>query len=132
MDNRFIELSKYRYETAVGRLKIAKNLLADGEFLDALNRSYYSVFHGIRSLLALDGVDYKKHSGVISYFNQYYIKTGIFEKELARIITSASEYRNDSDYEDFFIVSKEEVEEQVLNVEVFLNCIELYLKDKWE
>lgn len=113
-------------------MKIAKNLLINGEFLDALNRSYYSVFHGIRALLALDGVNYKKHSSVISYFNQYYIKIGIFEKELARIVTSASEYRNDSDYEDFFIVSKEEVEEQVLNVEVFLNRIEIYFKNKWD
>lgn len=44
----------------------------------AANRSYYAIFHAARVVLALDGQDYKKHSGVISNFQKNYIKTGIF------------------------------------------------------
>ena len=37
-------------------------------YRSANNRAYYSIFHAIRSVLALDGFDSKKHSGVISEF----------------------------------------------------------------
>ena len=48
------------------------------------NRSYYAIFHAIRSVNALDGFDSSKHSGVISHFNQEYVKTGMFEKNLPK------------------------------------------------
>jgi uncharacterized protein (UPF0332 family) len=35
-------------------------------------------------LLALKKYDSKKHSGVISYFAQYFIKTGIIEPEYSK------------------------------------------------
>ena len=32
-----------------------------------------------RLILALDGVDFKKHAGVISYFQREYVKSGVFD-----------------------------------------------------
>jgi uncharacterized protein (UPF0332 family) len=65
----------------------------------ANNRAYYSIFHGMRAVLAFDGFDSKKHSGIIAVFRKDYIKTGIFQENLSDIIGEASEIRNASDYD---------------------------------
>ena len=62
-----------------------------GRYKNALNRAYYSIFHGMRAVNALDGFDSSKHSGVIAHFNQNYVKEGIFPKETSKIIRLASE-----------------------------------------
>ena len=85
----------------------------------ANNRAYYSIFHSIRAVLAFDGYDSKKHSGIIAEFRKSYIKTGIFHDELSTIIGRASEIRNASDYDDMFIASKEEPQKQIDDAKLF-------------
>lgn len=96
----------------------------------AANRSYYAIFHAARAVLALDGQDYKKHSGVISSFQREYIKTGTFEKNMSNIIKSAFDLRNESDYDDFYVASKEDIAKQVEEAEFFVNEIAKYLSEK--
>ncbi|MCL2355352.1 MAG: HEPN domain-containing protein, partial [Oscillospiraceae bacterium] len=55
----------------------------------------------MRAVLALEEKDVKKHSGLISYFNKEYIKTGKFPNDLYKLIYSAFNIRQASDYEDF-------------------------------
>ena len=76
-----VDLAKYRLESAQERLAAAKLEMEAGHLKDSINRSYYAFFHTIRSLLAEKQIDFKKHSAVISYFRQHYIKTGIFEEK---------------------------------------------------
>lgn len=45
----------------------------------------YSIFTGVRAVLAKDGIDFKKHAGVIAYFQKEYIKTGEFDKNILNI-----------------------------------------------
>lgn len=80
----------------------------------------------------MDKFDSSKHSGVIAYFNQHYVKEGIFEREISKIITSAYRLREKADYEDFAVVSKKEAEEQYKKAEIVLGTIKDYLSDKWE
>ncbi|MCM1143292.1 MAG: HEPN domain-containing protein, partial [Lachnoclostridium sp.] len=98
----------------------------------AANRSYYAIFHCMRSVLALEGIDFSKHSGVSSYFRKQYIKTGIFDIELSDIIKEAFDIRSDSDYDDYYVLSKDDVEKQIKNAEKFCLVIEAYLKKKDE
>lgn len=128
MDKRLKELSDYRLEQAERCIKSAKILLADDDYKGAANRSYYAVFHCMRSVLALEGVDFSKHSGVSAYFRKQYIKTDIFDIELSDIIKEAFDIRSDSDYDDYYILSKEDVEEQIENAEKFYFAIEKYLR----
>ena len=86
-------------------------------------------FYAMRAVLALDEVDFKKHSGVIQYFQREYIKTGIFEKSCSTVIMSASEIRNASDYDDFYLASAEEAQEQIDNAVAFAGVIEEYLNN---
>jgi len=47
-------------------------------------------------------------------------------------LAEAKEMREDSDYEDFVVVSNEEVEKQIKDAEVFIEEIEEVLKKKDE
>ena len=75
----------------------------------------------------MDGQDFKRHSVVVGTFGRDYIKTGIFDSYLAKIIKSAFEMRTDSDYEDFYIISKTDVENQVKEASFFIDEIEKYI-----
>ena len=105
------------------------NIAAD-LFKDAANRSYYCIFHAMRAVLALDRFDSKKHSGVISAFRQNYVKTGVFTADISDIIRISFTVRNESDYEDFYVISKEKVAGQIENARAFLAAVEEYLAPK--
>ena len=123
-------LSNIRLEHADECISAAKSLLESENYKSAANRAYYTVFHAMRAVLAFDKIDMKHHSGIIAEFRRLYIKTGIFDAELSKIISVLSDSRNDSDYDDFFIVSKEEVAEQIKDAELFLEKIKEYLSTK--
>jgi len=99
----------------------------DGDYKSANNRAYYAIFSSIRAVLALDGVDFKKHSGVIQYFQRTYVKTGIFDKAYSDIVMSASIIRNASDYDDFYIASRAESQEQIENAQLLYKQITEYI-----
>lgn len=67
MDNTLVSLSNYRLEKAQQCCDSAKILYEAGDYKGAANRNYYCVFHAIRSVLALEGVDFKKHTAVLAY-----------------------------------------------------------------
>ena len=71
------ELAVYRYEKAKEDLDTARMNHNNSMCKAAINRSYYAMFHGMRSVTILDGYDSSKHSGIIAFFNQIYIKNGI-------------------------------------------------------
>ncbi len=128
MENQTRELSKYRMDQARQCITSAKALVEIDDYKGAANRSYYAVFHAIRSVLALEGKDFSKHSGVSAYFRKEYIKTGIFDVELSDIISMTFEIRSNSDYDDFYVISMEEVNEQIENAIRFCDAVELYLE----
>jgi uncharacterized protein (UPF0332 family) len=102
------------------------------DYKAAANRSYYAVFSAMRAVLALDGLDFKKHSGVIAEFRKSYIKTGVFSTELSRIIDSLKDVRQSSDYDDFYLISKEEIAEQVEDAGLFVNAVSGYLAERYK
>ena len=123
-------LSDIRLEHADECISAAKSLLQSETYKSAANRAYYTIFHAMRAVLAFDKIDMKHHSGIIAEFRRLYIKTGVFDVELSKIISVLSDSRNDSDYDDFFIVSKEEVIEGIHYAELFLNAIKEFLQSK--
>lgn len=66
LDKDKIDLSLYRINSAVEDYYSALDLYKLGHFKVANNRAYYSIFHAMRAVLALEGLDFKKHSGVIA------------------------------------------------------------------
>lgn len=85
-----MDLAKYRLARAKEDLETAVDNLENGKYRASVNRSYYAVFHSIRAITALNHFDSSKHSGVIAFFNQHYVKPGVFDKELSSFSSSYS------------------------------------------
>ena len=118
------DLIRYRLERAHECIKDTESDIITGSLHSAANRLYYAVFNVMRVLLANDGVDFGKHSGVISYVRSQYIKTGIMDIRFSELIRRAESIRTDCDYKDFYMPDKEELEKQLPLVKEFLTCVE--------
>ena len=123
-------LSAHRFNRSKEELQTAELLLRNTDYRSSINRSYYAIFHAIRAVNALDGFDSSKHSGVISHFNQEYVKAGVFEKESSKIIRNASELREQADYEDFYEASREDAADVFEQASRFISVVETYLQEK--
>ena len=121
------DLIKYRLSSAKDKLASAKLLLDAGLYKDSVGRSYYAIFSAIRAVLAIRQVDFSKHSGVIAYFQKEFIKTDIFDKKYSKYLQQAFQIRNSCDYDDFFIVSKQDAEEQYERAIEIVASIEEYI-----
>ena len=126
------DLVLYRLETAKNDLKSARVLLAIEDYKGANNRAYYSIFHAINAVHAVSGKAYKRHKDALANFNKEYVKTSIFPRKMGRKIGQAEEIRHASDYDDFYIASKEESEQQILTAEEFLILVEKYCLEQIE
>lgn len=131
MESSLIDLSKYRLQRSKENLKDAWILLEAQSYKSSVNRSYYSIFHCLRAVTALDSFDSSKHSGIIAFFNMHYVKSGVFEKEMSKILDKAYRWRERADYKDYEEVTKATAEEQLVNAEKFLNIIEPFLLEQW-
>ena len=98
-----------------------------GQYKTSLNRSYYAIFHAMRAANILKGFDSSKHSGVIAFFNKEYLKENILDRKLSVIVKNSAFLREKSDYDDFYIASKKDAEEQLQHAEQFLREVEAYL-----
>jgi len=126
-----ISLSKLRIENAKKLLVTSQTLIDADDYKSSANRSYYAIFNAMRACLALHAIDYKRHSGVISDFRLLFIKSGKLETNLSDIITALFEMRNQSDYNDFYVVSKADVITQLNNAKHFIGKVELLLNESW-
>ena len=126
------DLMLYRLENAKSDLKSANILFAAEEYKAANNRAYYAIFHSLNAVHALSGAAYKRHKDAIGSFNKDYVKTGIFPREIGRKIGEAEEIRHASDYDDFYIASKEESERQIAVAEEFILLVEKYCMTQTE
>ena len=124
------ELSIHRLEQAKEDLTASRALYDLKLYKSANNRAYYSIFHSIKSILALEPIDFKKHKDVISYFNKNYIHTEKFPKNMGRKISIASRIREDSDYDDEFIVREEDTMNQIKTAEELIMLAEKYIEKK--
>ena len=84
----------------------------------------------MRSVLALDHKDFKKHSAVIAYFNQHYVKIKLFPSNIHELISKASLVRNASDYDDFYIAVLNETIEQIESAKLIFDLVEAYINNQ--
>ena len=126
------DLVLYRLQTAKADLKSAGILLSAEEYKGANNRAYYAIFHAINAIHALNGKAYKRHKDAIGNFNKDYVKTEIFPREMGRKIGEAEEIRHASDYDDFYIASREESERQITVADEFIQLAEKYCMMQFE
>lgn len=121
------DYAQYRLDKSKEDLEAAHLLFDNGSYRVANNRAYYAIFHALRAVLVFDNFDSSKHSGIIAEFRRRYIKEGIFPVEMSKMIGSAFTVRNASDYDDMFIASKEDTQEQLTNAEYVYKAVKAYV-----
>jgi len=121
MTDDILKLIEYRFGQAEETLTVAKEMLPNGHYRDAVNRAYYAMFYCGLGLLASKNLGSSKHSGVLSLFSQHFVKTGMFSAESGGHLRKAFEIRQKSDYREFVEIKKEEAEETLRNAEEFIN-----------
>ena len=127
-----IDLAKYRLQKARNCLVESKNDISEESYESSANRSYYAMFHAARAVLALESLDFKKHSSVIARFRELYIKTNNLPVEMSDAIGNAFTVRGNADYADFFVISKEEVQTQLDNASKFVENAMKYIESRIE
>jgi len=130
LDKYIVDYAFRRLEKSASDLESAEILYKAGKFDSAANRAYYSVFHAIRAVLALDGVERKKHSGSISYFRQHYISTNVFDSFYSETIKKAEALRNEADYDDEREISAENVLDVLEKARGFHNATKEYISNR--
>ena len=70
---------------------------------------YYACFYAVGALLAKNKIEVSSHPGVRQKFGECFVKTGKFEKRLAKHFTELFDKRHKGDYNDFFDYNKETV-----------------------
>lgn len=134
MDNETIQsFAKYRLNKAKETLETAKMIFKEGkDFTSANNRAYYAIFYAIRSVLAIEEIDFKRHKDVLAYFNKEYVNKEIFPKMIGRKISQAQRIREDSDYDDDYEPSLEKTEQQIKSAEELVTLVEEYINNYYE
>ena len=123
------ELAKHRLQQAKEDLGDAELLFNNKRLLAANNRAYYSIFHAIRSVLALEAIDFKKHKNVLAYFNENYVNKEIFPKSIGRKIARASKTREDSDYDDDFTADEDQTARQIQTARELIKLVEKFINE---
>lgn len=121
------DLVHYRMKRAWETLEEADILASYGKWNACVNRLYYACFYAVSAFLLKDDFSSAKHTGIRSLFNQHYVKTGKFPKQIAWIYNALFERRHEGDYSDFVIFTEKDVPPWILDTRKFLENIEILL-----
>lgn len=105
-------------------------LLELGQYRGANNRAYYSIYHAISAVLSVEGVAFKRHKDTLAYFNKNYVATEVFARTLGKQIVRAEEVRHASDYDPFYLVSKDVTVQQIETAKKLLEGVKEYVQDQ--
>jgi len=103
-----IVLAKYRMERACETLEEAELLFEQGKFNGTVNRAYYAAYYAAKAMLALRHLDSSRHSGALALFGREFVKTGIIEPKFGRFLHELFDNRQEGDYKDFQVVTRDD------------------------
>ena len=129
-DKHLRDYSRRRLEKSADDLETAQINYNAGKFDASANRAYYSVYHAIRAVLALDDIERRKHSGNISYFREHYIASDVFDKSYSETIKNAETLRNEADYDDMKITSSDDAQDIIEKARQFYKAVNEYIENR--
>lgn len=122
-----IETANKFINNAYRDLRAAENSKQSQDYEAANSRAYYAIFNAIRAVLALENAEFKTHSRTIGHFNKNYIHAGVFSTNFSKIISLASETRNNSDYDVHYEASYDDAELVIADAGRFLEAMAEYV-----
>ena len=124
------DLARYKLERAREEFDTAELLFENERLKAANNRAYYSIYYSLTAVLCLEPIAFKKHKDTIGYFNKNYVHTDRFPREIGRNISKAAKIRHASDYDEFYIASKEEAERQIQTAKELVDLVDKFISEK--
>ncbi|MDX2135267.1 MAG: HEPN domain-containing protein [Saprospiraceae bacterium] len=122
------ELIRMRLEQAHATARSAELLFDNGDARGALNRLYYSMFYAVSALALRDNFQTSKHGQLLGWFNKNFVKTGVFEPVMYRILSNAFDRRTDADYEIKPLPEDSTIPVMIEQMKFFIAQIEAYLQ----
>lgn len=129
-DNKIVDLCLYRMNNAKETLNTARLCIEHKCYKDTINRCYYAAFYAVKAVLALEEIDFKRHKDVVAYFNQNYVATEIFDREIGKRLGRLKRKREASDYDDFYVASYDEAWEQYETADMIVKSVQQFLKNR--
>lgn len=108
-------------------LNAARILLEKGLHRSAMSRAYYALFHYVKALLYTQGLEPRTHEGLEHLFGLHWVKAGKVDAGSAKLLARLQKYREQSDYGIVTIFTKEDVEQELREIDRFLQSVRPYL-----
>jgi len=131
-----VNIAEKKRDLALHRLQQAEESLDEAKYLfnghksprSVINRAYYAMFYSILALLIFEPYSSSKHSGVLSYFNRQFIKSGQFSEDLGRAVNKAFDLRQRGDYREQIVLTHEQVAPFLDWTRKFVDSVKKYLE----
>ena len=111
-------------------LDAAKRNFDAGDYDFASSRAYYAAFYAVEAVLVTKELSFSKHLAVISAFNQHFVKTRRFPKELGKLLARLFRQRQLGDYTFDLTISREDAQKDLDAAKMIIETIEAYLNQE--
>lgn len=108
-------------------IRVAEQILENGELDFAASRAYYAMFYIAVALLREKGFRFKKHGGVHAAFAEQFIKTKLMDEKFHGWLVDAFDERIRGDYDIETVVDSAEVKLMITRAREFLQEAQRYL-----
>ena len=115
-----VELEKEKALSTFAEIEILRNA---GLWNNIANRLYYAAFHAVTALLVHDHHQVGTHQGVVSMLHQYYIKTGILDKEQGTFYSQLQTMREKSDYNCTYNATEKDTAPRIAQAKDFIDKV---------
>ena len=116
-------LINYRFERSLETITEAEQAIQNNHLHLAANRIYYSIFYAVSAFSIKNNFSTSKHSTLLSWFNQEFVKKNVASQELGNIYNKAFQNRMKGDYDDLIVFSKESIVENFNQMKLFVKEI---------
>lgn len=117
-----------RMRLARDKMQLARKLVDDRYFNDAISKAYYAMFYASKAILLSLGEDPHKHKGVVSLYGKKVARVGLSDPKYGRVLASMERLRIDADYNEQYFATEAEARNAVLDAEDFVNQAQETLK----
>lgn len=110
-------------ERAHSRLQVARELLDNGHFDDAVSRAYYAAFHAATLLFYCGGQVFSSHAQLVGAFNKEFVSTHLLPDQSGRDLHDLFELRQSADYDIPQTIERDEAAAALHRAEDFVSIV---------
>lgn len=127
-----MERSKYRLQSARENLHTAQSCYDTGLFDITADRAYFAAYTAVGALPSLTSYRLEERTGIFQRFSLDYVKTGVFDKRIPKILKSVYRSCKNANYKQDYRVTADEAAAQIANADAVLHQIENFLNPIYE